>query len=428
MQFWIFAQQFILAVLVGALIGIEREHARAVVKKKEFPIFGMRTTILFAMLGFLTSFTSNLVGSSAIIIAGVVLALIITTTVYASNVFVHKYTGSTTYIAMLIVFFSGLFVGLGGYINYVIAVTLSIATTLLLASKRIFVNWTRKLTNEEIISAVKFGIIAFIILPLLPNRYIDPWGIINPYKIWYVIVAISVIYFVSYILMKELSQKGLIISAFFGGLVNGSATAYQLADWLRRKKSLLKPVLSGVFVACFTGLFGDLVVILLVFNNLRLLRYLLLPYTVAMVFVLAYSYIMYKSYKGILPKKLNLKSPFALKPVLIFGMFYLALVFFGGLLSIYFGQLGLLPTTLGGSLFSSSAVIASLANLSNQNVISVAAAAKFVVLAASTSLIIKVFWVHNALNKKLSKSVAIGVLLAAVSMFVALYFQLLIFP
>jgi uncharacterized membrane protein (DUF4010 family) len=83
------------------------------------------------------------------------------------------------------------------------AAALSIVTTLILIIKHKLIGWTRKLTNEEIISAIKFGIIAFIIFPLLPNKFIDPWNLINPYKVWYVIILISTIYFITYIMMKE---------------------------------------------------------------------------------------------------------------------------------------------------------------------------------------------------------------------------------
>lgn len=428
MTLYTFAQQFALAILVGALVGIEREHVRKEIGKKAIPIFGLRTTILFSILGFLCAFVANTIANNLVIVAGVLLALVVTTAVYASNVWVYKHTGSTTYIAMFIVFFAGVLVGLNSYFNYLMAATLSVTITLILAAKRSMVRWTRKITNEEIIAAVKFGIIAFIILPLLPNKFIDPWNLINPYEVWYVIVAISAIYFVSYILMKELSSKGLIISSFFGGLISGSATVYQLADWIKKKKNLLKSAISGVFIACLTGQISDLIVLFFVFNSIPLLKFITIPYFLSMMALLTMSFVSYGLGKNKAQESVNIKSPFALKPALTFGGFYLFLLVFGGLLNMYFGQWGLLPTTIAGSLFSSSAVIASLANLSNQGVISALTSAKFVIFAASISLVIKIFWVYHAFNKKLTKAVAIGTILSAILMITAFYLQTLLVP
>lgn len=426
MSLYTFAQQFVFAILVGALVGIEREHARKNIGQKEVPIFGIRTTTLFSVLGFLVSFTTLLTGNNLIFILGAILAVVISTTVYLANVWAYKHTGATTYVTMFIVFFAGVMVGLGGTSNYIIAATLSIVTTLLLAMKRILVGWSRKLTNAEIISAAKFGIVAFIIFPLLPNAYIDPWNIINPYKIWYVIVAILAIYFVSYVLMKEFSHRGLMVSAIFGGFVSSSATAYELAEWLRKKKDIFKQVLSGIFAACITGLIADIVVITLVFKNFSILKTVALPFIVGMVSLLVVAFVnnRHKTHKNT-PEMIKLESPFAAKQALVFGGMYLILVVVGGLLNIYFGQLGLLPTTVAGSLFSAAAVIASLASLTNQGIISALTASKLVVFAAAISISIKVLWVQHALNKKFSKTVAIGTFITAFIMLLTLYLQLL---
>jgi uncharacterized membrane protein (DUF4010 family) len=421
-----FAQQFVFAILVGALVGIEREHSRKYLGHKDIPIFGVRTTTLFSILGFLVAFTSQLTGNNLIFVMGIILAIVVSTTVYLSNVWAYKHTGATTYVTMFIVFFMGLLVGVGGQTNYVIAAVTSIVTTLLLILKHKLIGWTRKLTNEELISAIKFGIIAFIIFPLLPNKYIDPWNLINPYKIWYVIVLISAIYFVSYVLMKEFSKKGLILSAIFGGFVSSSATAYGLADWLKKKKTILKSVTSGVFAACFTGLLVDLAIIAIVFKNFELLQNVIFPFVVGMVLLFIIAFICYKQrlHKHI-PESVKLESPLTLKPVIMFGGIYILLLVVGGLLNLYFGQLGLLPTTIAGSLVSAATVIMTIANLLNLGEISVLTASKFVVLAAVISLSIKVLWVHHALNKKLSRTVAIGTLSAAFLMIITLYLQLM---
>ena len=63
------------------------------------------------MFAFITSFTSE----SIFMVVGLVFALTIATSVYLANVFVTKHTGATTYISVLVVFFIGALVALGGY-------------------------------------------------------------------------------------------------------------------------------------------------------------------------------------------------------------------------------------------------------------------------------------------------------------------------
>jgi len=421
MDFVSFIQGLLFSIATSGLIGVEREHARKL-SKSHAPIFGIRTTMLFGMLGFLCSYISILLDFSPILIIGIVLSIVVTTTVYVSNAFVHKHTGATTYITMFIVFLMGTFVGIGGYVNYLIAASLSIIVTAILAAKRKMVSWTRKLTSEEILAAVKFGILAVIILPLLPNKYIGIYHIINPFEIWYIVVFISLIYFISYILMKLYSHKGLLVSSFFSGLISSSPTVYQLSDWARRKKELLNDVKAGVFIACFACLLSHLLIISLVFHNIPLTITLLPPYIVGMSSLLFFAFINYKG-KHKFTKPININSPFAVKPALTFGAIYTVLVFVGGVLNIYFGHLGLLPITFAGSLISSSTVISSLADLATIGKLSSSAASIYIVFSAVIALLIKVFWVHHARNKELLKKTLFGVFVTSLLMVATLYLE-----
>jgi uncharacterized membrane protein (DUF4010 family) len=406
------AQQLVFAILFGALIGIEREHTRIEHKQKGLPIFGIRTTIVFAILGFVCAFVSKLMNNSNLIVFGIILALVITTVVYLANVWTRKYTGSTTYVAMFVVFFLGVLAGLGGKDNFIMGGIIAIITTLFLAAKRKMMGWVRKLTNEEIFSALKFGIIAFIIFPLLPNYTIDPWGIINPTQIWFVVVAVSAISFLSYILMKEFSHKGIIVSSFFGGLFSGSATAYQVAEWVRKKRSLLSFAKPGIILACITGHIGDLIVVAFVIGNFLLLRKIALAYVFGLVSMAIMFFILYKKHSHV--HELNISSPFAIVPALKFGAAYLSLTVFAFLLKHYFGTVGLIPVIFAGSLISSSAVIASMATLSRGGGLGVDLAAQMVILAMVVSLLIKYFWVQNAKNKNLSRTVLLATAITSV--------------
>lgn len=413
------AQQLLLAILFGALIGIEREHTRHMHHMKGLPIFGVRTTIIFSILGFVCAYVSRVMDNVGIIIFGAVLALVVTTAVYIANVWVKKYTGSTTYISMFIVFFLGVLAGLGGMFNMTAAGIIAIITTLFLAARRTMIGWVKKLTNEEIFAALKLGILAIIILPLLPTTAIDPWGIIIPSQVWYVVIAVSAISFLSYILLKEFSYKGILVSSFFGGLISGSATAYQIAEWVKKKRKLVDFANPGVLLACFAGHIGDIIVIAFILGNFLLLKKVALAYIFGLVSLAVMTFVLYKKHNH--ASELNIKSPFAIIPALKFGAMYLGLTVLAFLLKQYFGTLGLVPVIIAGSLISSSAVIASMATLAKDGGIGLDSAALMVVLAVVVSLMIKSFWVQNSENKTLKRTVLVTTFIASVMVLIGFF-------
>lgn len=401
-----------LALLIGALIGIEREHARSEIERCGkiknhvlWPIFGIRSTIFFSLLGFMFSFLFSYTNNQVFLVIGLVFALTITTSVYLANVLVTRHTGATTYISTLLVFFLGVLVGFGNYTYYVAAGALAIIMTILLATKRVLVKFTTKLTNDELMSALKFGVVAFIILPLLPNKAIDPWGIFNPFSIWFVVVVVSAIYFLSYILLKEFSHKGILVSAFFGGLINSTATTLNLASIVKLKNKLALTGSSGVYLALFASMLSDILVVLFVINNLKIISMVILPYIAGFVVLLVSVFLNVKHHKETKEEKIKIKSPFAIKPALEFAAIYTLFLAVNAVFEKLIGEPALILSTVLGSLWSSSTVIFSLANLSNLGVIPFKTAAVFVVLALVVSTLVKCAWASFSKNKQFTKMI-----------------------
>ncbi len=89
------------------------------------------------------------------------------------------------------------------------------------------------LNAEEVRGAVLLALIAFVIYPVLPNRFVDPWGLFNPREDWLIIVLISAIGFVNYLLLRLFSERGIYYTAVFGGLINSTAAIAELSTLLR---------------------------------------------------------------------------------------------------------------------------------------------------------------------------------------------------
>ena len=74
------------------------------------------------------------------------------------------------------------------------------------------------MTQEEVRGAVLLGLIGFVIYPVLPNRFVDPWNLLNPREAWLTVMLIASIGFLNYVLLRLYSARGLYYTAVFGGV------------------------------------------------------------------------------------------------------------------------------------------------------------------------------------------------------------------
>ncbi|MFO7943635.1 MAG: DUF4010 domain-containing protein [Anaerolineales bacterium] len=59
---------------------------------------------------------------------------------------------------------------------------------------------------------------------MLPDRAFDPFGLLNPFQIWLMVVFISSIGVTGYVLMKILGpSQGITLMGILGGLASGTA-------------------------------------------------------------------------------------------------------------------------------------------------------------------------------------------------------------
>jgi hypothetical protein len=82
-----------------------------------------------------------------------------------------------------------------------IATTLIVASMLLLALKEVLEGLTQRIEPHEILTFTKFLLLTAVILPVLPNQPFGPF-LINPFKTWLVVVAVSAVSYGSYLLLR----------------------------------------------------------------------------------------------------------------------------------------------------------------------------------------------------------------------------------
>src|SRR3989344_7699825 len=131
-----------------------------------------------------------------------------------------RYHGATSEVAGFLAFFMGVLSYFG---EVQLAVVLTVIITVILYSRSVLHNFAQHLKKEEMRSTMIFAVIAFVVLPFLPNKGYGPYGLFNPFLFWLMVVFISGISFVGYILMRWVGEKGMVLGAMLGGLASSTA-------------------------------------------------------------------------------------------------------------------------------------------------------------------------------------------------------------
>ena len=178
------------AVGIGMLAGMEREWSNKDV--------GVRTFAIVSLLGMVTSLVGPTI--TAVALVGVFLMLAGVNTRSLLN---ERSLETTTSAALILNFVLGVLVGLGHIFTPVAG---AVVMTMLLAWKTELSRFAGGLQPSEIRSAVLLGLIGFVIYPVLPDRYIDPWQLFNPSDAWISVIAIAGIGFLNYVLFASLQR------------------------------------------------------------------------------------------------------------------------------------------------------------------------------------------------------------------------------
>jgi uncharacterized membrane protein (DUF4010 family) len=251
------ALAFATSAAVGLLVGLERErnpHTKA----------GLRTFALIAVFGTLSGVLAQAGGSGLVIAAGVLAVGATLAGAYlADPATVADDSGTTTTVAALAVF------GLGAanaYGHTLVVVAVGIAMTALLHFKVELEGVANRLTPTDLRSMLQFGAISAVVLPLLPDAPLGPYGALNPFHIWLMVVLIAGVSLAGYVAWRlTWVRRGLLLTGVLGGLASSTATTLAYA---RQARAGTQPVAAAL-------------VVVLLANSTMFLRVLLLGLIVA---------------------------------------------------------------------------------------------------------------------------------------------------
>ena len=264
---------FATALALGALVGMERE--KRLQEPGQTGTAGLRTFILYAEVGAIGGWLAKTYAQPWLLLAAVAVVAVLVVAGYVGAVRRGpRGLGLTTEIAALVVCLLGGMTLLG---ERELAIGLGILTAALLAYKQPLHGLLEKLGWDDVFAGLRLLIATFIVLPLLPDHAVDPWGALVPSKLWLLVILISSLSLVGYALTRWLgSGRGTLLTGLTGGLVSSTAVTLAFARRCREERAGSEQLLAGILVA-WTVMFGRVLVEVAVVNR-ALLPALALPF------------------------------------------------------------------------------------------------------------------------------------------------------
>lgn len=368
-----------ISLLIGALIGLERERSLDDTTKL---FAGIRTFPLIGLFGFLSALLGHIV-SPWILVALTVgfFTLIIVSYIYAAN---EGFWGATSEIAAIIIFILGALIY---WELYSISIAASVVLALFLSLKTPLQTFIGKVSEEDIYATLKFAIITAIILPVLPNQTMGPLDVLNPRQIWYMVVLIAGISFLGYIFVKIFgSKKGISLTGMLGGLVSSTAVTLSFSQKSKEAPELGKTFAAAIVLAC-SIMYPRILIEIAVVNQslLRFMLPMLLFLTMTGVIV---SIVLLLGSKKKTAGSVDLTNPFELMSAIKFGMIFAIILFVSKAARIYLGEGGVYLAAGLAGITDVDAVTLSMANLA-KTTLSESVAATAIIIAVVVNTIVK---------------------------------------
>ncbi len=366
------------ALGLGMLVGLQRERSVSI-------LAGFRTFPLITVLGTMASLASVAFGPWLVVAGLIALVGVVIVGDIAAMKQPDYDPGITTEAAILMMYCVGAYLPVG---HIEVAITVGAGVAVLLHAKERLHGLASKLTDSDLRSIMQFVLLALVILPTLPNRAFDEYGVLNPHKIWLMVVLIVGISFGGYVAYKFFGGgAGTILGGVLGGLISSTATTVSYS-----RRAATTPAASGVAVIIITIASG------MVFARLFVELAMTAPGSIAvtgppmlimlaaMAILSAIAWFVFRGPSDELPVG---ESPSELKSAIAFGLLYAVVLYAAAASKRHFGDSGLYAVAAISGLTDVDAITLSSAELVNLGTLDAGTGWRLVLLAATTNLIFK---------------------------------------
>ena len=385
------------ALGIGLLIGIERERSKGAGPERE--IAGIRSFALVALLGNFAALLDSTLALAALALLAGALAIAGYLRTGASN------PGITTEIALIVAFVLGAL----SVPHPTYSAGAAVVVTVLLWSRP----WlhevvTARLSDRELQDGLMLAAAALVVLPLMPDRTVDPWDTLNPRKVWLVVVMVMAINAAGYAALRLWgTKKGLMLVGVLGGLVSSVTTHAALGQRAKAQPELLLSAAAG---ASFSSVMTAIFLLVVVAATAMPVGLSLAPSCLAAAAVAAcYGWFLQRRAGEPGDEDLALGRPISVRAALIFAAVVSSVVLLSALLTKLFGEKAALASVAAAGFADSHAGAISAAMLEKKGVLSMRTAQIGVLLSFTTNAVTKIVISRISGPPGYSGRIAIGV-------------------
>ena len=338
------------AAVIGLLIGVERERQKHAGREADA---GLRTFTLVSLMGGLAAQTGMALVTGAAVLFAVAIALL---TRMRSGL---QAQGITTQVALVI----SVILGVLAQTRTGEAIAAAVAVVMVMSNRVPLHRFARDwLTEGEVRDGLLFAAAALVVLPLLPDRAIDPLDLVNPFTLWRLAVVLMGVSAFSHFATRILGPRyGLAISGFAGGFVSSTATIAAMGSRARVEKNLVPACASGAVASILGSLL--FLVILVGAADPDILRPLMQPFAVAGALVLGYAAFLGWRVNRTKPGATATSRAFDFRTALIFVGLVSAFSLLSWVLIAWFGNAMIFAGVIGTALIDAHAAAVSVATL-----------------------------------------------------------------
>jgi len=210
----------------------------------------------------------------------------------------------------------------------------------LLNAKNKLLSFNLKVNIYELETLGKIVLLSAVVLPLLPKDNNIPYLGISLYKIWFTVVVISTISYISYLVQKYIfPSKGMLLTGILGGLYSSTAVTVVLS----KKSQMLQE--NKIFTASIIGatlmMYLRLIVIAAIFN-IEVFKIVLFPFLAFSILCLIIVFVYYKKATNS-PNKIELadSNPLELGTAFLFSFLFIVTMMITNFVVDNFGATGL---------------------------------------------------------------------------------------
>ena len=371
-------QQLGVSLLLGLLVGLQRERA-------EPSVAGIRTFALISMLGTICAWlglqfgawvvAGGLIGVAALFVVG-----------YLARLNKHDPdAGLTTEAAGILMYGIGAYVVVG---SLPVAVVCGGVLAVLLQWKAPLHQFVARIGDADIKAIMQFVLITLIILPVLPNQTYGPFAVLNPFKIWLMVVLIVGIGLTGYLIYKLVGERaGTLLGGLLGGLISSTATTVSFARHSRRAVAGAEAAALVIMLASTTVFVRVLIEVGTVAPHSFVV---LAPPLAAMLLVCGViAFVSYRRARTRSAQPTEQENPAQLKSALIFGALYAVILLAVAAAKTNFGAQGLYAVAVISGLTDMDAITLSTAQLVEAQRLNGATGWRLILVASLANLVFK---------------------------------------